>query len=130
MAKLSSRRLARAMVELLETHELSEVATAAAEVMAAGGGRPHVEQLLPELERELARRYGHVVVHATTARTLPTALLEQLSSELTRQLGGSSHELQAEIDTSLVGGARLTTADVSLDLSLAAQLQTLRTTHG
>ncbi|HUC20803.1 MAG TPA: F0F1 ATP synthase subunit delta [Candidatus Polarisedimenticolaceae bacterium] len=130
MAKISYRRLAGAMVKLLDTHELSEVAAAAAQVMAAGNARHHLERLLPELERELARSRGHIVIHAITARQLPGEVLDRLSAELTKQLKGVSYELDTHINPGVVGGARFTTADESLDLTLEAQLQHLRISHG
>ncbi|HEX7259829.1 MAG TPA: F0F1 ATP synthase subunit delta [Candidatus Saccharimonadia bacterium] len=130
MAKVSYRRLASAMVELLETHERSEVAAAVAAVMTASGSRLHLDRLLPELERELARTSGHIVVHAQTARSLPNEVLERLCAELIKQLKGTSYELTTTVDPQLVGGARLTTADASLDLTMAAQLQQLRISHG
>jgi len=130
MAKVSYRRMANAMIELLETHELSEVAAAAVAAMSAGGSRPDLARLLPELERELADAHGHIVIHATTARHIPGEILERLSTELTKQLNGVSHELQIAIDPTLVGGARFTTADASLNLTLDGQLQNLRISHG
>ncbi len=118
------------MVKLLETHELSEVAIAAVDVMSVGGSRPSLERLVPELERELANIHGHIVIHATTARHTPDDVLERLSAELIKQLKGRSYELQTAIDSKLVGGTRLTTADASLDLTLLGQLQNLRISHG
>lgn len=130
MAKISYRRLASAMVELLETHELKDVAEAAAQVMTTGSARAHLDRLIPELERELARRNGHIVIHAATARKLPDGVLDKLCSELTKQLHGKSYEFDSTIDSKLVGGARLATANASLDLTLATQLQNVRISHG
>jgi F-type H+-transporting ATPase subunit delta len=125
VAKLSYRRLAAAMVELLDEHSVAEVTAAAAAVMAAAA-HPNLERLLPDLERELARQQGHFVVRATSARPLPVELLDQLAAELTKRLGGRSHELETAIDPSLLGGVRLTTADASLDLSLRSRLEQIR----
>ncbi len=118
------------MISMLEEHELSEVAGAAAAVMSAGGARPQLDRLIPELERELAQTKGHIVVHATSAHNLPDGILERFSQELAHKLSGTSYELQSSIDPKLLGGAHLTTADVSLDLTLDNQLQTLRISHG
>jgi len=125
VAKLSYRRLAAAMVELLEEHTVTEVAAAAATVMAATG-RPDLDRLLPDLERELARQQGHIVVRATSARPLPAAVLDQQATELAKRVGGRSHELETTTDPSLLGGVRLTTADASLDLSLRHRLEQIR----
>jgi F0F1-type ATP synthase delta subunit len=92
----------------------------------AANGRPNLERLLPDLERELARQQGHVVVRATSARPLPAGLLDQLATELTKLVGGRSHELETATDASLLGGVRLTTADTSLDLSLRSRLEQIR----
>ncbi len=126
VAKTSYHRLAAAMVQLLEEHIAAEVAAAGVAAMSAGGNRPDLERLLPDLERELARQTGHIVVRATSARELPLSVLDQLATELTKRVGGSSHELETTTDASLLGGVRLTTADASLDLSLRTRLEQIR----
>jgi F-type H+-transporting ATPase subunit delta len=126
VAKVSYRRLAVAMVELLDEDNLAEVAAAAVQAMTAGGARPDLERLLPELERELSHQNHYVVIHAAIARPLSAAVMEKLATELTKRLDGTSYELDTVIQPDLLGGARLTTADASLDLSLRARLESLR----
>lgn len=130
MAKLSYRRLAAAMVELLADHTLAQVAQGAAEAMSSGGHHPQLERLIPELERELARQAGHITVHASSARALPPKVMENLAAELCERLGGKTYELDTTINPNLLGGVRLTTADSTLDLSLRNRLETIRTYHG
>lgn len=126
VAKVSYRRLAAAMVELLDTYEVADVAAAGVAAIRDSGAHPDLERLLSDLERELARQKGHVVVRATSARPFPPAVLEELATELTRRVGGRSHELVTAEDPSLLGGVRLTTADTSLDLSLRTRLEMIR----
>ena len=126
MAKISYRRLAEAMVELMDKHSLEEVVAAAVEAMTAGGAKPRLERLIPELERELAQQKGHLVIHATTARQLPEELLDELAQQLTEKLEADSYELDIQVDPSLLGGARLTTADRVLDLSIRTKLENIR----
>ncbi|HUC86800.1 MAG TPA: F0F1 ATP synthase subunit delta [Candidatus Saccharimonadales bacterium] len=127
MAKVSYRRLAVAMVELLDDHDVAEVATAAVQLLAASGTKPELERLLPEVERELSHQRHYVVIHAVTARELPAEVMQKLAAELTKRLGGTSYELDTKVQPDLLGGAQLVTADASLDLSLRSRLESLRT---
>lgn len=130
MAKVVYHRLADAMAELLETRTAREVAATAVEYATHMGKKLDTTRLIPEIERALYERYGHTVVHITTARELSKAITDLAAADLAEALESRTHEVITKIDPAILGGVIAEAAGMQRDRSMRRKLQFIGENHG
>lgn len=129
MQRYSLKKLAAALVSLLEKQTVSAVARVVAEELARQRRQRDVDWLLQAVAAEWFRQRGELVATVTTARPISVAVRTQISGLLKRLTQAKRVQLTNQIDQALLGGLRVETPVVTIDATLQTKLASL-TRHG
>ena len=121
MAKLSRKRIARHIVDQLETGNKTEVLKQLAAYVVEESREKELELIIRDINTEFETR-GVTVVNVTTARAIDGALREQVKS----LVGGRRVELVERVEPSVLGGVAIETPSRRLDSTIQRRLINLR----
>ncbi len=117
---ISRRQVAQYLVALDIQERPAAIRQAAAWLVASRRGH-EVGYLVLDVAAGL-QCHGTVWARATTAHELPAATRASVERYLKHSTSADHVQLELEIDPSLIGGIKLTTATSAMDVSLKAQL--------
>ena len=81
--------------------------------------------VISDIERQLAE-LGSVLVRVKSARPLSKKSTNKIKEFMLNKTGANNIEVLSEIDESVIGGAIISTADDTLDISLQNRLNKLK----
>lgn len=84
------------------------------------------DEILADIAKAYALRYGIVEANARTAFPLSASLKKELADRVKQATGAKEVVLHEEVDKDLLGGVVLSAPDMELDLSLKTKLAKLR----
>ena len=127
MSSQSTTAIARALLsELRGGKDMSQVVHSLAAYLTAERRTKDAQAVVRELERLLLQEEGKLYVHATSAHKLSEAQKKRIAELFTEVSDAKEIIVQESIDTDVIGGVRLQTADHQLDLTVQRQLQRLK----
>lgn len=124
MSRLSRRKLARATVRLLHEQPSNRkvILRSVAAYMVQHRQSAQVDLLVRDIARELQTSQAHLFTEVTSAFALDGVARTQLAGYLKRTTGARTVELCETIDSALLGGMVVRTADLELDTSARRKL--------
>ncbi len=127
MPKFSRRRLAEAIVKLLNQHpeRQVEILRSTAAYLVENGLTKQVELLARDISRQLQQTRGELSAEVESAFGLTDSSRLIIESYLKAQTGAKSVTLEETQNPSLISGVVIKTVDQELDLSAKRQLQQL-----
>jgi F0F1-type ATP synthase delta subunit len=131
MRKVSRRRLAQTVVDLLNEGRLSnpQVMKMLAAYLIAHKQLKQLDLLLLDISHELAARGQHLYADVSTAFPLDAATRKELEAYLVNATGVKEVELSEQLDEALLAGVVVKTADLELDTSARTKLKQLASLH-
>lgn len=127
MAKVSRRRLAATVAQLLREHPQDQrrIASLVAAYLVEHKQQKQADLLLLDIARELARTSGHLYADINTAYPLAEATRTELTDYLKAATGAKAVELHESVDPDLLAGIVVRTAELELDTSARSKLMRL-----
>ena len=127
MARMSRRRLAQTIVRLLreQPQQRPQILRSAAAYLVMHKQANQLHLLISDIARELAIREDHLFAEVTSAFALDAPTRQALTAYLQTQTGAKTIELAEQIDTALLAGVVIRTADQQLDTSARHKLRQL-----
>lgn len=125
MQRYSLKKIAAALVGLLEQYPLPAAVEAVAAELARQRRQRDVAGLLQAVAAEWFRQRGELTATVTTARPVSAAMRKEISELLKRLTQAKRVQLTSQIDQALVGGWRAETSVVTIDASLQTKLNAL-----
>ena len=131
MRKVSRRRLAAVVVQLLTEKRLSQehVLRMLAAYLVVHKQQKQVDLILLDIARELATQQAHVYAEVSSAFPLDASARAELQQYLTEQTGAKTIELHESLNADLLTGMVVRTSDEELDTSAATKLMRFTTLH-
>lgn len=127
MAKESNATIARALLADISAGKSAKtIATSLAAYLIEERRLNDVSAILRDLERQLMAKESKLYVHAETAHALAAQQVAEIAKIFTEATGAKEVIIQETINSDVIGGVRLTTADQQLDLTVRRQLQRLK----
>ena len=128
MHKVSRRRLASTVVDLLREHpkDREHIIQMLAAYLIAHRQQKRLDLLLLDLAAELQRVDAHLYADVTSAFPLDKAAREELVQYLQKTGGVKTIELNEHVDEQLLTGAVVRTSGHELDTSARTKLNRLR----
>lgn len=129
MRKVSRRRLAQVVVQLLNDKNVSKshVLRMLAAYLIVHKQEKRADLVLLDIAREYATQQGHLYADVSSAFPLDASARTELQQYLKQQTGATSVELNESIDQALLAGVVVRTSDEELDTSAATKLNRLTT---
>ncbi len=127
MAKESNSTIARALLADINAGKpAKEVAVSLAAYLIEERRLGDVNAILRDVERQLMTSQAKLYIHAETAHALVAQQIAEITQIFQAETGAKEVIIQETINTDVIGGVRLTTADQQLDLTVRRQLQRLK----
>lgn len=127
MSKQSTTIIARALLaELRLGKDMQQVTKSLAAYLTVERRTRDAQAIIRELERLLLQEEGKLYVHAASAHKLAESQKKQIVEIFKEVTTATEIIVQESIDTDVIGGVRLQTADHQLDLTVQRQLQRLK----
>lgn len=126
---LSRRVLARHIAtQLHEGADVSALTQQLAAYLVAHKKKADASIIIRDIARQLADM-GHVDAVVTVAHEPDTATKTALSETVTQATGADEVTLSVDVDASVIGGVKITTPGHELNVTIAHQLQMLKTRY-
>ena len=126
MKKYSRKKLARAMIELLERYPRADVAQAVARELVEGRLVRELPFFMRDSASALFEKTGELTAKVSSARVLSEATRTHIGQLLKKMTGASSVWLQpTKVDPGLLGGVQIETPILEIDASVKAKLSAL-----
>ncbi len=122
MAAVSYKDIASSVATALETSKQSEVVSSLAAYLMEERRAGDLDKIMREVERIRHDDHGVLEVDVTSARPLTAELAAQVKA----MFDAKTITINASIDETLVGGAKIQAAGTLLDLSVRGQLNRLK----
>lgn len=129
MQRYSLKKIAAALVVLLEKHPLPMVAQVVAQELVRQRRQRDLPWLLQAIAGEWWQRRGELAATVTTARPMAAAVRKEINGLLKRLTRAKRVQMTTQVDPVLIGGWRAETSVVTIDAALQTKLASL-TRHG
>jgi len=128
VAKVSRRRLAETTARLLreQPQKQSHILRMLAAYLVEHKQQKQVDLLVLDIAQELARVDGHLYAELSTAYPLSDAARKELTQYLSAATDAKTVELSESVDSELLAGVIVRTADLELDTSARSKLRRFR----
>jgi F-type H+-transporting ATPase subunit delta len=125
MRQFSRRQLASAILSSKPAERKQRIKQVAAYLVESKKAK-QLPLVLKELEYVAEREYSHAAAHVHSVNKIDLATQKRLVARIKQELAVTTVELIEEIDPSLLGGVRVTTAEREIDVSVAGKLHQLK----
>lgn len=85
-----------------------------------------IEDILLSVEEQYSKEFGVVEAEVTAAHPLSASLKKQLEQLIIKKTNAKKIILHEQIDKSVLGGVKISTQSMELDLTLGSKLDRLR----
>ena len=126
MFKATRSQLAKAFVAKSTEHGMSTLVSALARILVDQKMTDQTDLIIRDIARELQLQTGQTLVYATTAREISESLKKEITKTAQAKLGATDVVLSTGVDSELLGGVVIQTADEILDMSVRSKLKALR----
>ncbi len=127
MSRVSNTSLARAtLAQLKSGKNMAQATKSLAAYLTLERRLGDSQAIIREVERILLSEDGKLYVHATSAFALSEVQMAEITKIFAEQTGAKDIIIHQTIDSDVIGGVRLQTADHQLDLTVQRQLQRLK----
>ncbi len=125
MKRSSPRKLARSFVMLWDKYPTRILIDAFAQEITESHMQRDIDIIMAEIGREFLKQKGHVTAEVVTARPSQPGLFDKIKQLIKQETKATSVDLHHRLDPRLIGGAKVTTPEFTLDMSIKSALEHL-----
>lgn len=127
--KVSRKKIANNFVKIFEDKGLDHAVQVLAAFLIETRQTQSLKPMIYEIEMELRRR-GIALAEVMSATKLSAAIIDSIKHYIASDSGLKEVVITEKIDSDLIGGIKLTSGELELDLTFRSDLERLKTYGG